>query len=248
MPKFFISDTSDRGTLCKFDKIELTGDNAYHISRSLRMREGEEICVSFCDGIDYICKIHSFGVDSVFAEITDITPCTAEPEVQTTLFQALVKGDKMETIIQKAVELGVYEIYPVESERSVVRLDEKSKVKKLERWNKIALEASKQCGRGIIPKVHDVLSFKECVARLTELDASFFCYEEENELSLKGILQKRNYSSIGFFVGSEGGISPEEAQLAKDAKIPPVTLGKLILRTETAGPAVLSMITYETRL
>ncbi len=248
MPKFFIDDTSNRGTLRKFDKIELTGDNAYHISKSLRMREGEEICVSFCDGVDYVCRIDSFSADSVFAEITDITPCTAEPEIKTMLFQALVKGDKMDTIIQKAVELGVYEIYPVESERSVVKLDEKSKVKKLERWNKIALEASKQCGRGIIPKVCDVVSFKECVTRLSALDASFFCYEEESERSLKDILQKKDYSTIGFFVGSEGGVSPDEAQLAKDAGIPPVTLGKLILRTETAGPAVLSMIAYETRL
>ena len=192
MPKFFITDISDRGTLHKFDKIELTGDNAYHISKSLRMREGEQVCVSFCDGIDYTCKIHSFCADSVFVEITDIAPSTAEPEVKVTLFQALVKGDKMDTIIQKAVELGVYEIYPVESERSVVKLDEKAKIKKLERWNKISLEASKQCGRGIIPKICNILTFEECAQRLTRFDASFFCYEEENEHSLKEILKRKS--------------------------------------------------------
>ncbi len=244
MPKFFLSD-------CKFgisDTVIIDGEDAHHISKTLRMKVGDSLTVTGSDSTDYICTLQSFSSDCVYLKVEDIKVSDAESEIKTSLFQALVKGDKMETVIQKSVELGVCEIYPVAADRSVVKLDKDSERKKLERWNKIALEASKQCGRGIVPKVHNVISFKECVDKLSEMDAKCFCYELAEGRTVKDVIKNKIFNSFGFYIGPEGGVSPAEAEYALSKGIEAVTLGKLILRTETAGPAVLAMILYETRL
>lgn len=244
MPKFFLSD-------CKFeisDTIEITGADAHHMSKTLRMKAGDSVTVTGSDSVDYHCIIESFGVDSVILRVEAKSVSDAENSVRVSLFQALVKGDKMETVIQKSVELGVWDIYPVSAERSVVKLDTKGEAKKLERWNKIALEASKQCGRGIIPTVHNVITFKECADRLSLLESRFMCYELAEGRTVKDVISGSKPETMGFYIGPEGGVSPAEAEYAAEKGIPAVSLGKLILRTETAGPAVLAMILYETVL
>lgn len=244
MPKFFISD-------CNYsvnDTIVISGDDAHHISKTLRMRVGDSVTVTGSDSTDYLCVIESITSDSVCMRVNDKKTSDVEDGVRVSLFQALVKGDKMDTVIQKSVELGVYDIYPVAADRSVVKLDSSGAKKKVERWNKIALEASKQCGRGIIPKVHDVIDFKECVEKLSVLDKSFFCYELSNGKTVKDIIGHKDFETVGFYIGPEGGVAPSEASYATEQGIESVTLGKLILRTETAGPAVMAMILYETRL
>lgn len=244
MPKFFISD-------CKFeisDIIEITGDDAHHISKTLRMKVGDRLTVTGSDSTDYLCVIDSFTSGSVYLKVLDSKSSDAEGNIRISLFQALVKGDKMDTVIQKSVELGVWDVYPVSAERSVVKTDRDSAAKKVERWNRIALEAAKQCGRGIIPKVHDVITFEKCTEMLSQCDAGFFCYELADQKTLKDVISSKELSSIGFYIGPEGGVSPAEAELALSKGIEAVSLGKLILRTETAGPAVMAMILYETRL
>ncbi len=244
MPKFFISDESHEIS----DIIHLSGNDAHHVSKTLRMKVGDSLVLTSSDGVDYSCVIDSFTADTVFMKVIDKTKNDVEGNVSISLFQALVKGDKMETVIQKSVELGVNDIYPVSASRSVMKLDKSGEAKKLERWNRIALEASKQCGRGKVPVVHPVISFEECVKKLLEFDTKFFCYELADTKTLKDVINNKSFSSVGFYIGPEGGVSNEEAQLALESGIEAVSLGRLILRTETAGPAVMAMLLYETQL
>lgn len=248
MPKFFV----DFGADCPEEKpdslIEITGQDALHISKTLRMRVGESLTVTDSRGIDYVSVIDSVNKSSVFLRVKEVKKSDAESDVEISLFQALIKNDKMDTVIQKAVELGVSHVYPVSAERSIVKLDKESEKKKLERWNKIALEASKQCGRGIVPEVHPVITVNECAKMLSELDSGFYCYELSSGRTVKDVISGKTVGSLGFYIGPEGGISPVEADTFDSLGIPSVTLGKLILRTETAGMAVLAMVLYETRL
>lgn len=244
MPKFFISDSKFKIS----DTIEITGNDAHHISKTLRMKDGDELVVTSSDGVDYHCTIEGFSSSSVYLKVCDVRKSEVEGSVKISLFQALAKGDKMETVIQKCIELGVYEIYPVATERCVVKLDQDTIKKKTQRWNKIALEASKQCGRGIVPRVHDTIDFKKCVELLSRLDKRFFCYELEDGKTIKDVISSKGFSTAGFFIGPEGGISPAEVEYAISQGIEAVSLGKLILRTETAGPAVMAMLLYETQL
>ncbi len=248
MPKFFLTFEANCQSLKVDDTIEITGSDALHISKTLRMRVGEALTVTDSAGFDYYCVIESVSSTSVILKILQTSKCDKESDKEIYLFQALVKNDKMDTVIQKAVELGVNHVYPVTAERSIVKLDTNSEMKKLERWNKIAHEAAKQCGRGIIPKVHPPVSIKDCCDILSNLDLSFYCYETAEEKTVKDLMREKEFSSIGFYIGPEGGIAPFEAEIFEGAGIPAVSLGKLILRTETAGMAVLAMILYETRL
>lgn len=248
MPKFFLTFEANCQSLKAHDTIEITGPDALHISKTLRMRVGESLTVTDAKGLDYSCVIDSVTASSVFLKILEISKCDKESDKEIYLFQALVKNDKMDMVIQKAVELGVNHVYPVTAERSIVKLDRDGEKKKLERWNKIALEAAKQCGRGIIPEVHSPVSVKECANILSSLDLSFYCYETAEDRTVKDLMREASFSTIGFYIGPEGGIAPFEADIFDSAGIPAVSLGKLILRTETAGIAVLSMILYETRL
>lgn len=239
MPKFFVSPREIEGK-----KIILTGDDEKHIKTVLRAREGEEITVCDGEGMDYQCRILSLE-KGVVTEILSSAPCDVEPETKITLYQGLPKADKMEWIIQKCVELGVERIVPVSTERAIVKLDKKEG-KKLERWQKIAEAAAKQSGRGIIPQMGErVLSFGEAVVEATKLDGALIPYEKEEERGIRQFVRDFSGKSIGVFIGPEGGFSPEEVALAEEAGILPVTLGKRILRTETAGMTTVALLLYE---
>lgn len=244
MPKFF---TDDLTLYRENDYIDISGADAHHISRTLRMKKGDRVVVTSSNLCEYETEIEGFTNDSVRLLIKRVTQNATEPPVKATLFQALTKGDKMDTIIQKAVELGVYEIYPVECDRCVVKIDDKKGDKKIERWNRISLEAAKQCGRGTVPKVHPIIDFDTCTSLMKKSDLYFICYETSENNNPKNLFRNNTFSSVSFFIGPEGGISPLEIEKSHNAGIEDITLGKLILRTETASGAVLSMLLYETQ-
>lgn len=233
MPRFFV-EKSQIGE----KNIVIVGDDAFHISRSLRMAKGEHITV--CDGetFEYDCVLTEFS-DTVTAEITQKRPISGEPPFHLTLWQALPKGDKLDSIIQKSVECGVCEIRLFTSEHCIAKTDEKTEEKKSERRNKIAAEAAKQCGRGTIPRVHGAVSFGEMINEAKKAELAIFCYEGDGTVSLSEVLGKFSFESIkgkriSLVIGSEGGFSPREAEAAKSAGMSMTGLGPRILRTETA--------------
>lgn len=239
MPRFFIK--SDE--IGKDNTICLSGEDAVHISRSLRMKVGEELTVCDSESDEYSCRIASITKETVTLTVESVKKSGSEPSVQVTVYQALPKGDKLEWIIQKSVELGAAAVVPVLTSRCISRPDEKALEKKQKRWNSIAAEAAKQSGRGILPAVKEMLTFPQAVEAMCGADVSFFCYENETELDLKSFLETRcreQLSTLAFFVGPEGGISPEEAEYALSRGVQPVSLGRRILRTETAPLCVLS--------
>ena len=243
MPKFFLPDAKKYSV---GEHIKIFGQDAFHISHTLRIKKGERVILTSSDRTDYETLLVSSDDGAVTLEVLSLSKNETEPRIFSRLFQALAKGDKMDTIVQKAVELGVSEIYPVESSRCVVQVDSKRAEKKVERWQRIAEEAAKQCGRGIIPRVFPVISYKDALSEMVKSDLNFICYETSLENNPRALFTKSDFNSVAFFIGPEGGISPSEIELAHSIGIPDVTLGKLILRTETASSAVLSMILYET--
>jgi 16S rRNA (uracil1498-N3)-methyltransferase len=244
MPKFFVrQDAVDQ------NKITIVGDDAFHISRALRMAKGERITVCDMQRNEYDCVLSEFNQDNVVAEIISTKKIDNEPLVKTYLFQALPKGDKLDTVIQKSVECGVFEITPFESERCVAKSKPDAEARKTERRNRIALEAAKQCGRGYVPAVNPTVSFETAIEKASECDLCIFCYEGEENLSLKELLREsRGVESIAVFIGSEGGFSLDEVKRASERGMKSVSLGKRILRTETASGFVLGCIVYETEL
>lgn len=237
MPRFFIGSENICG-----EEAFVTGADAVHIGRSLRMRLGDEITLCY-EGREYSCKLLSISDTVCRCEILSCAEGESEPDIALTLFQAVPKSDKLELIVQKAVELGACGICPVLTGRCVSRPDEKSFRKKLDRLNKIALEAAKQCGRSIVPTVSEIISFDECVKRLCEKDIPIICYEKggKNLREINWGDRKANVS-VGVLVGSEGGFEPSEAEKCISAGIIPVGLGSRILRCETAPIAALSII------
>lgn len=232
MPRFFIDRPEGANAV-------ITGADAVHIGRSLRMKLGDGITLCF-NGTDYDAKILSISDSRVVCEIISSEPSQTEADIKLTLFQAMPKSDKMELIVQKAVELGAAEIVPVLTERCVSRPDEKSLEKKRQRWQKIALEAAKQSGRGTIPTIGEALSFKGCIERMKLSDRSFMCYEKGGESLSAEILS--GAKSIGLLIGSEGGFEQREADFAAENGIILTGLGKRILRCETAPIAAISII------
>ena len=228
MPKFF----TDRENIG--EKIVLTGEDARHIGRVLRMAPGDEVTVCDKEGTDYYCKIDKITKEDVTLSVIKSEACPAELELKITLYQCIPKAGKMDSIIQKATELGAFEIVPVLSERCV------AKGEKAERWQKIAYEAAKQCKRGVIPKVRNTLTFSEAIEELKEKELAFMPYEEAKD----GKITDSGEKNAGFIIGPEGGFSPDEVKKASDAGIKICTLGKRILRTETAGSTVLSVLSY----
>jgi len=229
------------------DTARITGGDVNHIKNVLRMHPGEEIMILDGSGMEYRCEIETIS-DEVLARVLEAKKTEAELSVRLLLFQGLPKKDKMELIIQKAVELGVSEIIPVLTKRTVVKLEDKKKEqKKLERWQAIAEAAAKQSGRGIIPKVCEAVKFTEAVKQAETLDEALIPYElaegmDEARERIRGLHDKK---TIGIFIGPEGGFEEEEIALAANAGIHPITLGKRILRTETAGLCILSVIMFE---
>ncbi len=230
MPRFFVPDINS-------DKVTIMGEDAKHMIKSLRLSINEEITLCDGKGFDYHGKISEI-TDTVLIEILEKVPTKSEPNAKITLFQALPKGDKMELIIQKCVELGVFKIIPVLTERCISRPDKKSMAKKIDRYQKIALEAAKQSGRGIIPEVTELLTLKEAVNILPEKSIVFY----ENGGDRLNTLVDENTSEIGVFVGSEGGFSMEEIEFLKQNGVTPATLGNRILRCETAPICGISVI------
>lgn len=241
MVRFFIekSQISD-------GRVSITGPDAHHIRNVLRLRMGENLYLSTGDEWEYTCEITGFAGDGVQAVITDIQKSARELNQRITLFQCLPKKDKMEQIIQKSVELGVYEIVPVESIRCVARIDPKKAGAKTERWNAIAAAAAKQSKRMVEPKVAKPVSFDEAIRQMAKRDAAFMPYECAEDIKktreLFGKIQKDQ--TVAVLIGPEGGFEESEVQKAVEAGIHPVTLGQRILRTETAGPAVLAILMY----
>ncbi len=227
------------------DTVSITGPDVNHIKNVLRMKQGEEIIICNGQGKDCYCIINRMSDKEITAEIQSMTDTGTELKTRITLFQGLPKKDKMELIIQKAVELGVNEIVPVMTKRAVVKLEDKKKEdKKLERWQLIAEGAAKQSGRGIIPKIKSPLSYGEAVKQASSMDIGLIPYENASGIqSTREIMKSLNqYETIGVFIGPEGGFEEAEIELAKTNHIIPITLGRRILRTETAGLAVLSMM------
>lgn len=279
MPRFFVENIIPEG-VCR---IEIHGPDARHIREVLRMAAGEALTV--CDGarVDLQCLIEAFQGEKVVLQIQDRSRNETEPSFRATLYQGLPKGDKFDTIIQKCVELGIDRIVPVACERSIVKIAAADVSRKCQRWNRIAQEAAKQCGRGRIPEVTAPVRFTEAVdqvaAAISAGAIAFIPYEGEREQGLRrfleqtltedgqndaiasadgrgdsaggqarglagGAVQSRLSPDIRFFIGPEGGFSPVEIATATTAGIQAVSLGRRILRTETASLAVLAMLGY----
>ena len=228
-------------------KVIITGDDVNHIKNVLRMKIGEEFNVSNgIDGKEYRCSVEELGDDQILCTLRFIKEDGVELPVKVTLFQGLPKADKMELIIQKAVELGVAEVVPVACKRCIVKLDAKKEKSKLARWQGIAEAAAKQSKRGFIPQVREVMSYKEAIAYAKDMECKLIPYEMAEDMShtrevLGGIKAE---DRVAIFIGPEGGFEEEEIQAALTEGIEPITLGKRILRTETAGFTVLSWLVY----
>ncbi len=238
MPRFFITDPIADGQIC------LTGETAKHILRVLRMRVGETLTLCDGAGTDYQCTLTDTANDIATCQVEAQLPSVGEPCVKVTLYMALPKGDKMDLIVQKAVELGVTTIVPYISARCVARPDGKSMAKKQQRWQKIALEAAMQSRRGIVPTVADCLSFAQATAQAATHATALCLYEDEQTLGLRTALSQQPQTQIAFLVGPEGGFDPSEVALAAQAGVQSVSLGKRILRCETAPLAALAAILY----
>lgn len=232
----------------KYIAITSKGD-IKHMIRVMRLNIGDNVDVSDGAEWEYSTVIDEISEDEVLLKIIDKQKFAREPETLVTLFQGVPKGTKMETIIQKCVELGVYEITPVFMDRTVV-VEKGNFGKKLDRWQKISDEAVKQCKRGVIPEINDQIKFKEMIPGLADFDLILFPYENESNFSIKDCLRglTEKPKTIAIIIGPEGGFSDSEASLLDDAGAVRVTLGKTILRTETAGMAALAMTMYELEL
>lgn len=236
-PRFFTDNIGETAVV--------TGADAVHISQVLRMKPSELAVICDGKGNDYLCRIISADKNAVELEILDKRPNEAEPTVYIRLFQCVPKSDKLEFIVQKAVELGVCEIIPVLSKRCVSRPDAKSAKKKQERYQKIADEASKQCGRGRIPVVREMITFSEAVNSYNSENSGILFYECGGETP-DSILNGRKEGVIDIFIGCEGGFEENEVKLATEKGIRTATLGKRILRCETAPIAAVSVLMYLT--
>jgi 16S rRNA (uracil1498-N3)-methyltransferase len=230
----------------KKGSILIDGEDVQHISRVLRLQAGDRIVLCDGSGTDYLTAIESMNKNSVIAAVIEQETSKGEPDIDVVLYQGIPKSAKMDTIIQKCTEMGVKRIVPVSTARTVVKLEsEKDEKKKVERWTKIAEEAAKQSGRGIIPGISMPMTLQEALKDAAKLGIVIVPYELEGSLAIKEALRNGKSSSVGFFIGPEGGFEPYEIEEAKKMGAVPVTLGSRILRTETAGIAVLTGIMYE---
>ena len=242
MPKFFV--TQDKITE---NQIIIDTEDVAHISRVLRLGIGDHVTVCDSQGTDYEAEIAEMEQKQIVCSITEKRASESEPNIKVTLFQGLPKASKMEYIIQKTTELGISEIVPVKLSRCVVKIDnKKDERKKLDRWQKISEAAAKQSGRGIVPQISEIMTLDEVIKRSKEFDLFFVPYECEEQKTLKEVLLSRSdIKTVGFIIGHEGGFDPAETEKLHESGIDTVTLGKRILRTETAGEAVLAMTMYE---
>lgn len=226
--------------------VTITGEDVNHIKNVLRMKAGEKIRISNQQGRDYYCEISEVTDTFVQADILNEDAASTELPSKIYLFQGIPKGDRMETVIEKAVELGVYEIIPVAMKYCVVKLDAKKEAAKVARWQKQAEAAAKQSKRSIIPKIHPVMSYKEAVEYAMQCDVRLVPYE--NERGMQGTKEALSTikagTSVSVMIGPEGGFAEDEIAQVKDS-MQVISLGKRILRTDTAGIAVMSMLMLE---
>jgi 16S rRNA (uracil1498-N3)-methyltransferase len=241
MYQFFVDD-SQIGK----EYVTITGSDVNHIKNVLRMRIGEKIRISSESGQDYFCEIAELTDDFVQADILDEKASSTELPSKIYLFQGLPKGERMEYIIQKAVELGVYEIIPVSMKYCVVKLDEKKAANKIKRWQAISESAAKQSKRSMIPKIHPVMSFREAAAYAATCDLRILPYENERGMSatVETLQKVQPGQSISVFIGPEGGFAQEEVDAVRD-DMDIISLGKRILRTDTAAICTMSMLMLE---
>lgn len=250
MPKFFVSNNQISN-----DEIYIVGQDVIHIEKVLRSKINDKIEIGNTDnGKSYYCLIKDMNKQEVICKIEKETENKVESNINTTIFQGLPKSDKMEYIIQKSVEIGCFDITPVEMKRCVVKLDEKDKIKKIERWQKISEVAAKQSGRDIIPKINPIINIDKICEIIKQYDLLIVAYEEEKENKLKNelIKVKENLKNsdnqnikIGIVIGPEGGLEKNDVDKLKENGAKIVSLGKRILRTETVALNVLSIIMYE---
>lgn len=244
MPKFFIKNNQVKG-----EYIDITGDDVNHIKNVLRLKIDD--CIQVCNsdtGNNYKAQIVSVEKSNIKCSIIEKLNSTVESNVYIHILQGLPKADKMELIIQKCTELGVQEITPVNMERSIVKLNPKDETKKIQRWQKIAEVAAKQSGRDKITQINNIVKFKDIFNVLKDYDTFLVAYEKEKENTLKKELIKlKEVTSpkIAVLIGPEGGIDDEEIKVLKMNNTKIITLGKRILRTETAPLAISSIIQYE---
>ena len=242
MHHFFVTPQQVSG-----DKIRIEGGDVNHMKNVLRMKLHEKAEISDGESRTYLCEVEAYDEDVAVLHILEEMEADTEPASKLYLFQGLPKSDKMELIVQKAVELGVYQVIPVAMKRSVVRLDDKKAAKKADRWNSIAESAAKQAGRSRIPEVTMPLSYKEALKMAEELDVTLLPYELAGgmEVTRAVIRQIKSGQSVGIFIGPEGGFEPEEVDAAVSMGAKVITLGRRILRTETAGLATLAVLMFE---
>ena len=251
MPKFFVKEEQ-----IKEDKIIIQGQDVNHIKKVLRAKIGDELQI--CNNKtkeNFLCDIENIENEEILCKIKEKVEEKAESNIEVTIFQGLPKADKMEYIIQKSVELGVYDITPVEMKRCVVKLDEKDKNKKQLRWQKISEVAAKQCGRDIIPQINKIINIKNICELIKKYDIVLVAYENEKQNTLKEQLnlikekmeklKSDELIKIGIVIGPEGGLEEQDIEKLKENGAKIITLGKRILRTETVALNVLSIIMYE---
>ncbi len=229
--------------------VTITGPDVNHIRNVLRMKPGEEILAGNGIDTDYLCRIEQIMPDRVTARILSQTESTELP-ARLYLFQGLPKSDKLELIIQKAVELGVYQVIPVNTRRTVVKLDAKKEESRVRRWNVIAESAAKQSGRVLVPEVTPVMELDEALAYAADFDVKMIPYEKARgmEETARAVASVRPGMSVGVMIGPEGGFEETEVSAAREAGFAPISLGRRILRTETAGLTALSILMYHLEL
>jgi len=244
MPKFFVTKNQ-----VNEDEIILVGEDVNHIANVLRKQKGDVVNIcNITTSENFLWQLEDFYENKITCKILEKVGSDAEPETEITIFQGLPKAEKMELIIQKCTELGAKEFVPVEMERCVVRLDNKSAIKKVERWQKIAETAAKQSGRDIIPKVENVINLKKLLNLIEKYDIVLLAYENEEDYTLKQAINEvkdKKKQKIGIIIGPEGGIDIKEVKSLEEAGAKVITLGKRILRTETVGIAMTSILLYE---
>lgn len=243
MHRFLVDPTNIKG-----GQVMLEGDDFKHLKQVLRLGPKDTIYLFDGSGVEYIANILAVNKNNAVAGIISTFKAETEPEIRLTLFQGIPKGEKMDLIIQKGVELGVHKIVPVITERTVVKIDEKDKSKKVDRWLRISKEAAKQCRRAYIPYILEPIYFKEAIEMTRSFDSSVLLYENEAKKCLKEVLKCytiNKIEDIALFVGPEGGFASQEVELFAKTGSDIVGLGKRILRAETAAISVLSIIMYE---
>ncbi len=232
--------------------VTITGSDVNHIKNVLRFNLDDVIDVCDENGVKYKARIEKYtSAGEVLCEIESVVEKSTETLYEVTLFQGIPKSDKMELIVQKGTEVGISRFVPVQMSRSIAKINDTNEQKKLERWNKIANEASKQCGRQKVPLVDKTINFENIIENISKYDIVLVPYENELNINIKQVLKnfkRNNIASIAVIIGPEGGFSDSEIDLLKRNGASICTLGPRILRTETAGIATVSMVNYEFEL